>query len=244
MPKIKSIYEGFCKCDTIEPCGHQIQYLSDQEEDYGAAYMYEQIICINDEILELNFVWTGFKVFHKIFDYLFLMPNLITLIPPGPCEKYIPNKIALMQNLNYLDLFDYDDSSYRGKTYQKYKKKFGENDIKGYYIYKDKMLIYYATKNTYIPSNIRHINITYYPGYSPGLVKLLNNLPFSLEHLHLNIDLKYYKNYNLLSNLPISLKSIKITLNSYENSDDEKLLLDAVKIPFDCRIDIENIKFC
>lgn len=137
-------------------------------------------------------------------------------------------------------MFDYDSSKYRGKTYQKYKKKFGENDIKGYYIYKDKMLIYYATKNTYIPSNIRHINITYYPGYSPELVKLLNNLPLSLEHLHLNIDVKYYKNYNLLSNLPISLKSIKITLNSYENSDNEKLLLDAVKIPFDCRIDIEN----
>ncbi len=119
MPKIKSIYEGFCKCDTLVPCGHQIQYLSDQEEDYGAAYMYEQIICINDEILELNFYWTGFKVFHKIFDYLFSMPNLITLIPPGPCEKYIPNKIALMQNLNYLDMFDYDSSKYRGKNLSK-----------------------------------------------------------------------------------------------------------------------------
>ncbi len=130
------------------------------------------------------------------------------------------------------------------KTYQKYKKKFGENDIKGYYIYKDKMLIYYATKNTYIPSNVKYLNITYYPGYSPELVKLLNNLPLSLEHLHLNIDLGYYKNYKLLSNLPISLKTIKITLDSPEDSDDKKLLLDAVKIPFGCSLDIECIHIC
>lgn len=240
MPKINNIYEGFCKCKTIEPCQHCIQYLSQQEEDYGVAYNYEQIICINDEILELNFIWTGFKVFHKIFDYLFSMPKLTTIIPPAPCEKYISNKIALIQNLNYLDLFDYDDSSYRGKTYQKYIKKFGENDIKGYYIYKNKMLIYCLTENTCIPSNIRYLNITYYPNYSPELVKLLNNLPFGLEHLHLTMRSRHYEIDKILSNLPISLKTIKITFVEFEETNNKNKFLDNIKIPFGCVLNVES----
>lgn len=240
MPKIKSIYDIFCKCKTTDLCNHSIEFLSEKEKDYSSAYNYEQVICNYDNILELNFIWASFSAFHKLFDDLFLMPKLTTIVPAAPCEKYISNKIALMQNLNSLDFFGYDNSDYKSKTYQKYKEKFVEDDIKGYYIYKNRMLIYYPTKNTSIPSNIKYLNITYYPEYSPELLKIVNNLPDNLEHLHLTIDIEKYFFNNFLSNLPISLKSFTLTFVNNIKSYKTNKFIDNIKIPFGCVLNVES----
>lgn len=242
MPKIKSIYDAFCKCETIQPCAHNISYLSEIEEDYNSAYNYEQIIYMYDTILELNFICVDFSAFHKLFNNILKMPKLQKIVPPCPCEKFIPNKIALMQNLNSLDFFGYDNSDYKCKTYKKYKEKFDKYNIIGYYIYKNKMLIYYPMDNTYIPPNIKYLNITYYPEYSSKLVKILNNLPYNLEHLHLTIDIKDYQLDNLLSNLPISVKSVILTVVNNQNLDKINKLLDNIKIPFGCILNIESKK--
>jgi len=242
MTKIKCIYDAFCKCETIQVCAHNISYLSEIEEDYNSAYNFEQIIYMYDTILELNFICVGFSAFHKLFNNILKMPKLQKIVPACPCEKFIPNKIALMQNLNSLDFFGYDNSDYKCKTYKKYKEKFDENKIIGYYIYKNKMLIYYPMDNTYIPPNIKYLNITYYPEYSSKLVKILNNLPYNLEHLHLTIDIKDYQLDNLLSNLPISLKSFILTFVNNQKLDKINKLLDNIKIPFGCILNIESKK--
>lgn len=246
--KIKNIYDGFCDCPYTEgPCGHKIQfvvYLEDEDTktdfkddkwidliEIDFAYSYKDII-YNKNIISLHFLWVGFKVFHKLFDYFFEMPKLDQIIIPSPCEFFVPSKIALLQNLTYLLINSVVSSGYISKIYKKYISKYGEDNYKGYYIYKDKMLIWYITEKSIIPSHIKYLSIV-----NDNLIEdkkyLWNNLPINIEHLSLTVDnIEVIKNINL----PVCLKTFNLRLRLSKNNKINEKLIDNIKIPFGCTV--------
>lgn len=159
------------------------------------------------------------------------MPKLDEIIIPSPCEFFVPSKIALLQNLTSLIIDDGDSSGYNCKIYKKYICKY-EEDNKGYYIYKDKMLIYYIIEKSVIPSDIKYLSIVN-DNLDEDTKYLWNNLPINIEHLSLTSNnIEVIKNINL----PVCLKTFNLRLRLSKNNKINEKLIDNIKIPFGCTV--------
>ena len=107
------------------------------------------------------------------------------------------------------------------------------------FINNDKMLLINNTSNILIPENIKYLNII----QNNNINNLLNNLPNTIEHLH--VSYKLVNDINI-DNLPISLITLTITLACFQynaitsdkiNCDTIKqMILKRIKLPYNCKL--------
>lgn len=105
-----------------------------------------------------------------------------------------------------------------------------------YYICENHMLFINWNKEEVIPENITHFNVM---NFDEKQVNFINNLPHTIEYLHLAcVDYRCLKN---IANLPITLKSLSITVLT----NDHLLNVDFsnLKIPFNCKLEYDYIVF-
>jgi hypothetical protein len=101
-------------------------------------------------------------------------------------------------------------------------------------IFNEKMIYFYPKSNLLnIPNNIKYLNIV------NNIDCDYINLPNFIEHLHINIiNINNYK----ISNLPIQLKTLTVSISSLSNNDKNnvftKILLNT-KLPFNCQLIID-----
>ena len=243
MKKIKDCHTFVCKC--TECCNHFIgcyfKGADDAENirEYHDSREYHDIICVPDMVISLTFNWAGYRVFHKIFSYLFEMNNLQELTLPAHCELFVPSKIAKLQKLKILEFAFCDRGCAKHPLCIKYDNKFKtEKGFRGYYIYKNKMLIFYASDSIIVPPNIKYLNIVQNQFCSDEHEKLINNLPLSIEYLNI---VHYNTNTQIFKNLPCGLKEFNLTINSNSCSNinlESNEFISDIKVPFGCKLNI------
>ena len=115
--------------------------------------------------------------------------------------------------------------------------------ISKYYQFEKSALITNYNPKMIISADILYLNIfvghiikqviSEYP-----IIQLLNNLHLGLKYLQINI----YETdiFEFITNLPITLEIFNINIENSKNIEDNDLLLNKIKLPFNCKI---NLKF-
>ncbi len=116
------------------------------------------------------------------------------------------------------------------------------------YMYNNNFLMRYLHKN--IPEGITHVNILHDYRFRMSFDELPINFPLSTLEIRINIifikeSIQYCA--DICNNLPINLEKLVICYCDYnkmhyhcENFNLEKELLNNIKLPFDCKLIIEN----
>ena len=119
------------------------------------------------------------------------------------------------------------------------------------YIYENNFLMRYIYKN--LPYGITHVNILHDYRFRMSFDELPINFPLSVIQIRINIilvkeSIKYCA--DICNNLPINLEKLIICHCDYsrtyyytENFDFEKELQNNIKLPFGCKVIMENFDY-
>ena len=138
------------------------------------------------------------------------------------------NKIALFNKLSNIELeFEYSRFTFTHTAITAHNL---------YYIYENHMLFINWNVEQYIKENITHLKVM---NLDEKQVNFINNLPCYIECLHLScVNYECLKN---ITNLPITLTSLSITIITNDNFLDVDL--SYLKIPFACEFEQNYIVY-
>jgi hypothetical protein len=198
---------------SIKNCKNTLTHLDLQDNNIITELPDELFECTNLKYLDIseNYIHKINKNIHKLekLNYLNILQKNIEM-----GHGKIPNEIGGLFNLTHF-------------------KSIIDGSFKKHYKHDNKILV---TLSSYfnpscLDKNITHLNILdmYNSGYT-GNFEYLDNLPENLIHLKINPLLVK------LQNLPISLKTLSITIKKDYDIENN------IKLPFGCQLEIEYIE--
>jgi len=138
------------------------------------------------------------------------------------------SKIALLNKLSNMEIeFDFSRFSFTDTS---------KNTSNLYYIYKNHMFFINWNFKQEIQENITYLNIM---NVDDQQINFINNLHNNIEYLHLSCA--NYKCLKNITNLPITLKTLSITVLTNDNL--LNIDFSYLKMPFDCKLEYDYIIF-